>query len=108
EQFLAYLYDLLEPTERQALETHLGQCVPCQAALAHSRQQQQLLAAAAKTTFPEVRFQAPAAGEAGHPEPVLRMERRRQPAWGGWAIAASVLLLVGLGVPGTWWTARYV
>ena len=36
-QLLAYLYDLLEAEERQALQTHLDQCPVCQAALERAK-----------------------------------------------------------------------
>ena len=47
QQLLSYLYDLLEPPERQELDAHLQSCTPCQEALAQARQQQGLFAEAA-------------------------------------------------------------
>src|SRR5262249_40609936 len=43
ELLLDYLYDLLETTERHALEEHLAQCRACQDALEKARRQQVLL-----------------------------------------------------------------
>ena len=56
---LEYLYDLLDESERQPLQDHLAGCAACQAALQRARQQQQLLAAAARIEFPAVVFQPP-------------------------------------------------
>src|SRR5438105_1682933 len=101
-QLLGYLYDLLEANEQQALREHLSQCVACQAALVGAERQKKLLAAAAKAEFPAVRFQAPPAGEIipAADIPAVQVHSARRP-WFGWAIAASVLLLLSLGVPAT-------
>jgi hypothetical protein len=107
DQLLAYLYDLLEPAERQGLEAHLEQCAPCRAALGRARNQQSLLAAAAKREFPNVRFQPPQA-EPFHEEPSIRFERPARRAWRRWAIAAGILLLCSLGIPTGLWSASYV
>jgi hypothetical protein len=103
-QLLAYLYDLLEPEDRQALQGHLDQCAACQAALTRAKGQQKLLAAAAKAEFPAVRFQPPAVEE----QPTIRLARFGGGAWGTWALAASILLLLGVSVAGGWWTVRYL
>src|SRR5205823_2179574 len=55
-QLLHHLYGLLEESGRQTVLGHLAGCGACQAALAAARQQQQLLAVAAKGEFPDVRF----------------------------------------------------
>src|SRR5207245_3584111 len=39
-------------------------------------------------------------------EPVLKMAAARRP-WFGWALAASILVVLGLGAPAAWWTAQY-
>jgi alpha-2-macroglobulin-like protein len=106
-QLLAYLYDLLETEERQALQTHLDQCAACQAALERAKRQQKLLATAAKAEFAKVKFAPPAVTVASRSEePVLKMSATRRP-WFGWALAASILVLLGLGAPAAWWTAQY-
>src|SRR5258707_6508602 len=103
-QLLGYLYDLLEADELHALRDHLNQCGDCRAALAKAERHKQLLAAAAKAEFPAVRFQPPPAGEVLHPEetPTTSIPFRRRP-WLGRAIAASILLLLGLGGTATIW-----
>src|SRR5471030_2250947 len=58
-QMLEYLYDLLDEAERQAMQNHLDGCAACRAELARTKGQQQLLAAAARMEFPDVRFAAP-------------------------------------------------
>jgi hypothetical protein len=117
---LELLYELLDEQERQALLTHLADCSACQAALTAARQQQHLLATAARMEFPAVRFVAPqpeAAEQAVQPAPttpapapaVLPINSPEpfagKPAkWRHlrrWAIAAGLLLAIaGLGVPG--------
>jgi hypothetical protein len=107
-QLLSYLYDLLEKDEQHALREHMSHCGSCQTALARAEQQKKLLASAAKAAFPAVRFQPPASE--GMPEertPVYRLVFPRR-VWLGWSIAASILLLLGLGVPATVWGWRYV
>ncbi len=96
---LEYLYDLLEGHERQSLETHLAGCPACQAALVKAKNQQRLLATAAKAEFAGVRFQAPASDD---PAPVVvsmpvRSPRRR---FVRYAMAAALLLAV-CGVAGS-------
>jgi hypothetical protein len=108
-QLLDDLYELLEADERRALAAHLEGCGGCQAALARARSQQELLAKAAKAEFAEVRFQRPPTVAIVPQEERLRFrDRTRSWSWAGWAVAASILVLVGLGVPGSWWTWRYV
>ena len=68
-QMLEYLYDLLEGEERQTLEAHLTECPACQAELLRVKGQRQLLAAAAKMAFPDVRFTAPPAQTTATPPP---------------------------------------
>src|SRR5579871_5027405 len=107
-QLLGYLYDLLEPEEQQALREHLNQCPACQLALREAERQKKLLAAAAKAEFAGVRFEPPPAGEARAKEevPAVPIAFRRTP-WFRWGIAASILLLVGLGIPVGIWGWHY-
>jgi anti-sigma factor RsiW len=100
-QFLAYLYDLLEPAERQALDQHLSACSGCQTMLARAKKQQKLLGVAAKAEFPAVKFEPPPAVVSGRRDRVQLFPVMR------WALAASILLVAGLGISGGWWTLRY-
>lgn len=96
-QLLDYLYDLLDDREHGDLEAHLSGCEPCQAALKRARQQKQLVAAAAKAEFPAVRFEPP------HAAVTVPHEGRPAVESGiGWrllALAACILLVIGLSVP---------
>src|SRR5690242_13881211 len=93
---LEYLYDLLEGDDAQAFQAHLTGCPACQSELVKAKGQQQLLAAAAKMAFPEVRFTAPPAPQ---PPVVLLQRPRRVRPWRRWAVAASVLLALGVAAP---------
>jgi alpha-2-macroglobulin-like protein len=105
-QLLDHLYDLLEPAEQEDLKKHLDTCPGCQAALARAQAHQRVLARAAKSKFPSVRFQPPEIVPAPEPTEVQPAPRRAWD-WGPWVVAASVLLVVGgLGVPGGWFWAR--
>ena len=67
--------------------------------------QKRLLSVAAKAEFAGVRFQAPAAEPAVAAEQPRVLTVRARGSWVRWAVAASVLLLLGvLGVPtGMYW-----
>src|SRR5438105_1346031 len=94
-QLLDYLYELLEPAEAADMRQHLEQCTACQAALARAQAHQKVLARAAKSRFPAVRFQPPTeVVPSPGPAEVVPM-RRRGVNWGAWAVAASILLLLG-------------
>ena len=98
---LEYVFDLLDDGERRAVEAHLTECAACQAALARTQQQQRLLATAARLECPEVRFEAPVAEPVTVPETtpaVLPMPRRSAIRWRRWAVAAAIL--VAIGIPG--------
>jgi len=97
-QMLEYLYDLLESDERQALMVHLNDCPACQAELVKAKAQQQLLAAAAKMDFPDVRFTAPTAAPiSAQPEVILLQRPHRPLRWRRWVAAAAVLLALASG-----------
>src|SRR5256885_491720 len=92
-QLLEHLYDLLEGEDGHALAGHLEQCSHCQAELGRVREQMTLIAEAAKTEFPNVRFIPPMdqTSEVLKTSEVLAAQRR----WGfRWAVAAAVLLAV--------------
>jgi hypothetical protein len=86
------LYGLLEPDESKQLLDHLTTCPDCRRARAEAERVQKLLAAAARSEFPDVRFTAPAADVT----PAARVPARR--SWTrvlGWAVAAGLLLAAG-------------
>jgi hypothetical protein len=94
---LPHLYGLLDDAERQEVVGHLAGCGGCAAAVERARQQQQTLAAAAKSSFPDVRF-APVDRPAAASAPTLKFEGAapaRPRRWARWAVAACVLLLLG-------------
>jgi anti-sigma factor RsiW len=96
-----HLYGLLDDPDRQAVTEHLQTCAACQAALNTAQGQQQLLAVAARTEFPEVRFTPPPVEVVAAPRPeIVRLAPVRAaaglPIWSRWAIAAGVLAAVGL------------
>jgi A-macroglobulin TED domain/Alpha-2-macroglobulin family len=105
-QFLAYLYDVLEVDDVRRLREHLNQCPACQAGLARAEKQQRLLARAAKAEFASVRFEPPAETPAAVQAPALWLAQGRRRPLPVWAIAASILLLIGLGTPTLWWYLR--
>lgn len=105
DQLLDSLYGLLAESEQQALQAHIDQCPRCQQAMLRARNQQQLLAAAARMDCSAVRFEAPSADTIA--PAILPLAPRQAPrtAWGRWgrlAMAASVLVafasLTGGGV----------
>jgi hypothetical protein len=97
-ELLEYLYALLDPAEEQELVDHVKGCRACQQALTRAEGQKQLLAQAAKMSFPEVAFGVPAlpvpAALEEHEAVVLHGPATW--AWGRWAVAAAVLLTVGV------------
>src|SRR5262245_20967326 len=95
---LESLYDLLDAEERLFLTAHLAGCPACQQASQRARADQQLLAAAARMEFPNVRFTPPTeeTTPAATPPPVLLplpAPVARKARWGRrLAVAAAVLL----------------
>src|SRR5262245_34354445 len=89
-RLLEYQYGLLEPAEAAAVEEHLADCPDCPAALADAVKTRDLLARAAKFSFPEVRFEVPAEPPVvpTTPAPVRR-------TWPSWVVAAALLLTAG-------------
>src|SRR5436309_1852932 len=98
-KLLDHLYDLLEGPDEREVQDHLQTCEVCRAALASARQQQQLIAFAAKGEFPAVRFAPP-------PEKVAALAEEEplplpQRSWRRWAVAAGIALaVVGFGLAG--------
>src|SRR6478736_5935102 len=62
-QLLEHQYGLVDDGPRRDLEEHLTECADCRRALDRARQEQALLAAAARKEFPEVQFAPPAVVE---------------------------------------------
>ncbi|MDB5313647.1 MAG: hypothetical protein JWO38_7849 [Gemmataceae bacterium] len=109
---LDHLYGLLDPAEAAAVEGHLTTCPDCTAARAQAARAQDLIALAARTSFPDVRFTPPVghetvpAGTAGNGRPVPETtpatpagapRPARRGTWARWAVAAGVLAMI----PGT-------
>ena len=99
-QLLGYLYDLLDDAEKQEADAHLAGCEGCQAALTAARRQQRLLAAAAKSAFPDVQFERPKSS----PVETVALPRLKKsfPTRFHFALAATFLIAAGLGLPGAW------
>jgi uncharacterized membrane protein YqjE len=103
-QLLDHLYGLLDDAQGEALLAHLSGCAACREALAAAEAQRSQLAAAAKTSFPAVRFEPPAQSSLAL-APLVQPPRPARRSWRRWAAAAAVLLaLGGLGtVFGSWY-----
>jgi hypothetical protein len=93
QQLLPFLYDLLEPLEREAAAAHLESCPECQQALKASRE---LLADAVKEEHAGVVFRAPTNLSPASTAPTLAMRppRRRFFWFNRWAAAAAILLVL--------------
>ncbi|MCI0701847.1 MAG: zf-HC2 domain-containing protein, partial [Planctomycetia bacterium] len=116
---LDHLYGLLDAPESAAVDAHLASCASCAAARTETARVQGLIARAAKSAFPNVRFEAPPqpaqpAKPARTPAPVAGPNVLPFPANPGrqsggkrrsvrigtiipWAVAAAVLI----AIPGT-------
>lgn len=90
ERLIDSLYGLLDPAEEADVAAHLSACTACATAKAEAATAKGLFARAAKVSFPEVHFQPPS--EVARPAP--RPLRDRITAW---AVAAAVLLAIGIG-----------
>ncbi len=111
EHLLDHLYGLLEPAETAAVEGHLTGCPECTAAVAAERKVQGLLAAAAKTAFPDVSFVPPTATPAEPQAEPAKPARTARSTWLNWIVAACLLLTVsaaaGPALVNTLGTAAY-
>src|ERR1700736_2196839 len=96
QQLLLYLYDLLEPLEREAMGAHLESCPECREALKASREQQRLLAAAVKEEHADIVFKAPtkATPASSAPTVAMHLPPRRPFLLNRWAAAAALLLVL--------------
>src|SRR6266545_3415293 len=72
---LDHLYGLLDGPEAAGVEAHLASCPACAAARAETARVQGLFARAAKSAFPNTRFEAPA-----QPQPAKSGTRTPAPA----------------------------
>jgi hypothetical protein len=107
---LDHLYGLLDGPEADALDAHLASCPTCAAARAETARVQGLIARAAKSAFPNTRFEAPKTDPVTTPAPATTLPApaaapivtprgrslRIVPVL-PWAIAAAVLV----AIPGT-------
>lgn len=93
---LDYLYGLVEGTEAEALEEHLGTCASCVAERSRMERWRKLLATAARDRFPHVRFSPPRFPEYVVPRSTSFRGASPQPAqparWLAWAVAAAIWL----------------
>ena len=85
EQLLDLLYGLLDPAEEAAALAHVASCPACAQAKSDAAAMQGLFATAAKTPFPEVKFEIPVDAEPAKPA----APPRRVPVW---AVAAGLLV----------------
>jgi hypothetical protein len=105
-QLLEHQYGLLEDDDRRDLEEHLTACADCRAALALAKQEQTLLASAARQVFAEVSFKAPAVEELDLQE-VEEAAVIPSSGWFRWSVAAAVLFgALGLGIPTALYSAQ--
>jgi hypothetical protein len=113
EQLLDHLYDLLSENEQAEVLAHLESCSLCCQALAAARDQQRLLATAAKRSFPEVTFGPPSTPlsppAANETLPAPRPTSLPRAASGDsvrhtYALAAlAAMLLLSLGLGQVWY-----
>ena len=90
-KLLHLVYGLLDDGEQKEALAHIATCADCRAALARAEEQQKLMALAARTEFPGVRFTPPQ-------EAARAMPRRGRPRpWVRWAVAASILFVLFIG-----------
>jgi len=87
------MYGLLDAADAAAVEAHLASCPEC---AAYAKKSSGLLAAAAKSAFPDVNFSQPAAGQ----ERAKATPRAANPVAARWSwvsvvLAASVMLVAG-------------
>ncbi|HEY3787299.1 MAG TPA: zf-HC2 domain-containing protein, partial [Urbifossiella sp.] len=98
---LDHLYGLLDEAEAASVEAHLADCPACSAARSQAERAQGLFAQAAKSDFSHVKFTAPvevyAQPKVGEHRFHGSSKKIAKRSWLGWAVAASVLLLI----PGT-------
>lgn len=114
---LDHLYGLLDGPEAASVDAHLASCPACAAARAETARVQGLFARAAKSAFPNTRFEAPAQPQKSGPRTPAPAKQPAAPARSApakhadgkptrtlsagtvlpWAIAAGVLL----AIPGT-------
>jgi hypothetical protein len=107
-QFFPYLYDLLDPVERQGFESHLRDCPHCEQGLERARSRRADIAVAVKSSFPDVVFATPRP-QLRAPRPAPRPRVPRRPLlFTGWGMAATVLFTVlTAGVVGAWCISHY-
>ena len=123
---LDHLYGLLDESDAAAINTHLTGCDACTTARVAAAHAQGLLARAAKSSFPGVRFvppdqavtvdlAVPSERTRGAVSPRANGTPARPPrkalagvSWGRWVVAASLLVLIPAAVlPVSGWASRF-
>ncbi len=100
QQLLPLLFDLLDESERTAIELHLDACAECREAMSTAREQGGLLKDAVKESHPEITFKAPPrqTPESSAPTLAFPPRPRRRLAWiNSWSIAAALLFVFFTG-----------
>ncbi len=93
-QFLPYLYELLDPPERDELEAHLRECPHCHVELERARVRRADIATAVKSSFPDIVFKTPRHPiKAARAAPPPRVPRRPL-LLSRWGMAAAILMAV--------------
>lgn len=95
QQLLPFLYDLLDPHERDAVSAHVEVCADCQAALVLAQEQQGLLGEAVKQGPVDIVFKAPSKATPASAAPTVALDRpRRRVVWlNRWSVAAALLFV---------------
>lgn len=111
QQLLPYLYDLLEPLERDEMVAHLHACPECAEAIESARQQQGMLAEAVMQEHGDIVFKAPSKATPASTAPTIAFQRpaKRVFLLNRWAIAAAILLMLfgtGSVIGWTMWRDR--
>jgi hypothetical protein len=93
ELMLDFLFDLLDENDAQAMRDYLAQHPEARNRLDRARE---LLAQAARQTFPEVSFRPPASPLAPTPDVLTTSLRPKRGRYLTWLVAASLVLTVGI------------
>ncbi|GIW82816.1 MAG: hypothetical protein KatS3mg105_4623 [Gemmatales bacterium] len=90
-----FVYGLLEGEDHREIEQHVAECAECQEALRQAQEQREQLARAAKLSFPEIRFEAPAAETLLMPSGLPEKQGMLSRGWLRWSVAAGILIMIG-------------
>jgi hypothetical protein len=108
-QLFPYLYDLLDPVEREDIDGHLRDCIACQTALERARTRREDIATAVKQSFPEVAFKTPRPTPARATRKVPPQHLPRRPLLlRPWSLAAAIVLaVISTGSVAAWCIGYY-